>query len=214
MIYCIADIHGEYDRFLAMLEKIDFSDNDTLYILGDVIDRGPQGVECLLAIMERPNVKMILGNHEHMCLATLGLNSEVGARQLWQENGGNVTRSSLLYGSGKECRGKILRFLQDLPDHVDLEVGDNAFHLVHGYPAKDKNRRIWDRPSADEVEPVAGTIVIVGHTPTVYLNGDDGKPFRIWHGNGIIDIDCGCGNKTELRRLACLRLDDMQEFYV
>ena len=38
---------------------------------------------------------------------------------------------------------------------------------------------------------------------------------RIWHGNNIIDIDCGCGNlRSEHRRLACLRLDDMAEFYV
>ena len=35
----------------------------------------------------------------------------------------------------------------------------------------------------------------------------------IWHGNGIIDIDCGNLNAPH-RRLACLRLDDMAEFYV
>ena len=34
------------------------------------------------------------------------------------------------------------------------------------------------------------------------------------HGNGVIDIDCGCGLKTEYARLACLRLNDMAEFYV
>ena len=41
------------------------------------------------------------------------------------------------------------------------------------------------------------------------------RRFFIMHGNGIIDIDCGCGHqKTAHRRLACLRLDDMAEFYV
>ena len=214
MIYCMADIHGEYDRYLAMLEQIGFSDEDTLYVLGDVIDRGSQGIEVLLDIMERPNVQMLLGNHEYMCLATLGPNSEIGARQLWQQNGGSVTRNALLYGDEKAHRGKILHFLQKLPDHIDIEVDGFAYHLVHGHPAKDMDGRIWNRPTVDEVEPVAGTTVIVGHTPTVYLNGDDGQPFRIWHGNGIIDIDCGCGNKTELRRLACLRLNDMKEFYI
>ena len=35
------------------------------------------------------------------------------------------------------------------------------------------------------------------------------------HRDNIIDIDCGCGNlRSEHRRLACLRLDDMAEFYV
>ena len=34
----------------------------------------------------------------------------------------------------------------------------------------------------------------VGHTP-----------FRLWPGDGIISIDCGCGNrKAAHRRLACL----------
>ena len=33
-------------------------------------------------------------------------------------------------------------------------------------------------------------------------------------GIGLIVIDCGCGSGYELRRLACLRLDDMEEFYV
>ena len=32
--YVMSDIHGEADRFHAMLEKIHFSADDTLYILG------------------------------------------------------------------------------------------------------------------------------------------------------------------------------------
>lgn len=37
------------------------------------------------------------------------------------------------------------------------------------------------------------------------------KPMRIYHGNRMIGIDCGCAYKSG--RLACLRLDDMKEFY-
>ncbi len=40
MIYTMADIHGQYDKYIAMLEKINFSKNDILFVLGDVIDRG------------------------------------------------------------------------------------------------------------------------------------------------------------------------------
>ena len=39
--YVISDIHGECDMFLEMLEKIELKDSDILYILGDVVDRGP-----------------------------------------------------------------------------------------------------------------------------------------------------------------------------
>ena len=72
MIYCMADLHGERDFFLRMLEQIRFSDTDHLYILGDVIDRGTGGIDLLEQIMEASNMTMLLGNHEQMCLSTLG----------------------------------------------------------------------------------------------------------------------------------------------
>ena len=75
MIYCMSDIHGELDRFKAMLDLINFSSDDTLYIIGDVIDRHPGGVEILKIIKDTPNMFMLLGNHEQMCLDTLGPNS-------------------------------------------------------------------------------------------------------------------------------------------
>ena len=52
MIYCMADLHGERNFFLRMLEQIRFSDTDHLYILGDVIDRGTGGVDMLEQIAE------------------------------------------------------------------------------------------------------------------------------------------------------------------
>ena len=72
MIYCMSDIHGELDRFKAMLDLINFSSDDTLYIIGDVIDRHPGGVEILKIIKDTPNMFMLLGNHEQMCLEADG----------------------------------------------------------------------------------------------------------------------------------------------
>lgn len=213
MIYCMSDIHGEYDRYQAMLELIKFSDADTLYILGDVIDRKPQGVQILEDIMQRPNVVMLMGNHEMMCLDELYYHG-FEARQLWHMNDGRHTRRVLLYQRTDQERLEILRWLRQRPSFVDLEVNGCKFHLVHGYPADNTMDRIWTRPEPDAPAPMPGATVIVGHTPTVFLSGDNGEPFRIWYGDGLIDIDCGCGNDTPLRRLACLRLDDMQEFYI
>ena len=51
VIYCMSDIHGELDKFERMLDLIHFSDEDHLYILGDVIDRGALGVDILRRIM-------------------------------------------------------------------------------------------------------------------------------------------------------------------
>ena len=76
MTYAVSDIHGYYEKYLAMLEKIRFSENDTLYVLGDVIDRGGEGIRILQDIMERSNVKMLMGNHEKMAIDALPVIAE------------------------------------------------------------------------------------------------------------------------------------------
>lgn len=214
MIYCMSDIHGEYDRFMKMLELIKFSDTDTLYIIGDVIDRNPGGIDILLKIMESPNMIMLLGNHEQLCLDTLGPNNIIGRRAVWLKNGGGGTYQELMYMMSPAERNQILRYLAELPDYLNIEVNGQKFHLVHGVPSDDPYVRIWKRPSFSAPPPFPDRTVIFGHTPTCFLNQTIGTPFTIWYGNGIIDIDCGCGRDTELRRLGCLRLDDMAEFYV
>lgn len=215
MVYCMSDLHGERAFFLRMLEQIHFSETDHLYILGDVIDRGPDGVELLLQIMEAPNMTMLLGNHEHMCLCTLGPRNVVGARELWKQNGGQSTYRELLYHRTPPERDRILQYLSQLPDHLECMLGGQKFHLVHGCPGNDLDTRVWGRVEPDSVSPYLDTVCIVGHTPTPFLTGRMNEDFSIWHGTGIIDIDCGCGHlRAGHRRLACLRLDDMAEFYV
>ena len=79
MIYVMSDLHGEYDKYLAMLKKIKFSDDDELYILGDVVDRGQKPVEILRDMSMRHNVFPIMGNHDKMAIDVLGLANERSA---------------------------------------------------------------------------------------------------------------------------------------
>ena len=65
MIYAMSDLHGCYNKFLGMLGKIHFCEEDTLYILGDVVDRGPDGIKLLLELAERKNIICLRGNHDH-----------------------------------------------------------------------------------------------------------------------------------------------------
>lgn len=215
MIYCMSDIHGEVDRFNEMLKLINFSDADTLYIIGDVADRYPGGVELWKKIMQTSNMVMIKGNHEDMCIKTLGARYEYGARSLWRENGGSSTYREMMYITAPDQRNKIVRWLEQLPTYLDIVVGNRKFRLVHGWPGETEEEFLWGRPM--DFSPMwlpEDMTAIIGHTPTCYLAGDAGEPFRIYHGERFIDIDCGCGNETQKRRLACLRLDDMKEFYV
>lgn len=71
MYYVMSDIHGCYKEYRKVLEMIHFSEEDTLYVLGDVVDRGPEPIKVLQDMMLRPNVFPIIGNHEYMALMVL-----------------------------------------------------------------------------------------------------------------------------------------------
>ena len=47
MTYVMSDIHGNAIRFNSIMEQIDLRPEDTLYVLGDVLDRGPQGIKII-----------------------------------------------------------------------------------------------------------------------------------------------------------------------
>ena len=47
MIYAVSDLHGRYDRYRQLLDKLDLEEQDTLYVLGDALDRGPEGFRIL-----------------------------------------------------------------------------------------------------------------------------------------------------------------------
>jgi len=64
-IICISDIHGNLDLFIELLEKVNFTDDDTLILLGDLFMRGKQCHETLkyiIGLSEKDNVYAIMGN--------------------------------------------------------------------------------------------------------------------------------------------------------
>ena len=71
MQYAVSDIHGCYDKYIQLLRRLGLKDSDTLYVLGDMIDRGPDGLKILRDISMRPNVVPFLGNHEYAALTCL-----------------------------------------------------------------------------------------------------------------------------------------------
>lgn len=213
MIYCMSDIHGEVERFRNMMSLIEFSEQDTLYIIGDVIDRNPGGAALLKTILDTPNMVMLLGNHEKMCLETLGPDTFEGAQARWYRNGGDITHNELKTWPEEDVI-RLLNAIGSLPLSAEIEVGGQMYHLVHGFPGETVRDQIWGRPTADTPRPFPDRITVFGHTAACKLYDDYDHPFRIWHGDGMIDIDCGCAYRSEHKRLGCLRLDDMKEFYI
>lgn len=229
MTYVLSDIHGNLQRFESIIEQINLQPDDTLYVLGDVVDRFPDGIKILRQIMKMPNVKMLLGNHEYMMINAIGDCQNTTAErytgdramQLWYRNGGQVTHNYIKH-IRKDLREEVFDFVRQLSLNFDIEVNGILYKLVHASPLENymtsyhyssyyssmSEFAVWER--WNETMPVPeGCVMIFGHTPTVHFQPD--KPWSIWKSERAIGIDCGSGYKDG--RLACLRLEDMKEFY-
>ena len=226
MIYVLSDIHGQKRRFDSIMKQIDLQPEDTLYILGDVIDRNPHGIQILRQIMKMPNVKMLLGNHEHMMLQYLSPDATDTEINRWNRNGNAPTLAAYLKQT-LEVQERIRTYLRTRPTHLELEVGGNRFHMVHGFPGETVHDAVWTRPTMESENPVPGCRVIIGHTQVLNMIQPEekhreyslelenrGEHLKILHTPAFINLDCGCGYDMAIRALACLRLEDMGEFYV
>ncbi len=64
-ILVTSDIHGHLSYFKKVLEKASFGDDDILFIVGDMIEKGPENLKTLRYIMElckQGNVIPLIGN--------------------------------------------------------------------------------------------------------------------------------------------------------
>lgn len=43
--YVIGDVHGKFNQLLELLNSMDFSSNDWLYVMGDVVDKGEHPIK-------------------------------------------------------------------------------------------------------------------------------------------------------------------------
>ena len=83
-----------------MLSKVGFSDDDFCFVLGDVIDRGEDGMKILKWMMSQPNMELILGNNEVMMLSCEFLFDEIT-----EETISKLTGSKLDSYLNWECNG-------------------------------------------------------------------------------------------------------------
>lgn len=234
MIYVMSDIHGNIRRFRSVMEQINLQPEDTLYVLGDVMDRYPDGVTILQELMAMPNAKLLLGNHDYMMLCVMDPETirsldeieQYKAPSRWYRNSGAVTKEAM-EALDKETRERIITFVKALPLSYEVEVNGQLFRLIHAAPEelyrshwRSYNSKtefaVWHRwPLYEKLPFKTDTIFVFGHTPTYYFNKKK-DPLEIYRSGKRIAIDCGAGFPPDEKphgRLACLRLDDMKEFY-
>lgn len=228
MTYVVSNLHGHYREFTALLQTICLNnDKDVLYVLGDIVDIGPEAIELIRDLSVRVNVYPIAGDHDFRAARMLSGYEKMQSGETpdpdfvtemteWIQEGGQSTMAAYRE-LDKDSREGILDYLADMPLYEEVTVNGQDYLLLH--------RGIYDfTPNCDldELEPndffsedldptvsyFEDKTVIVGHNPTTEANGGDG---RIFYGNHSILIDCGLGRGG---RLGCLRLEDGKEFYI
>lgn len=230
--YVVSDIHGEYDKFIEILDKIRLKETDTLYVLGDVLDRGPHPIKTVLKLMEMPNAICIAGNHELMALECLEfLQKEITDASIeeldekmldnlvtWQYNGSKTTIDEFR-ALDREMQQNVIDYIREFLIYEELTVAENTFLLVHAgldkfSPEKDIEEYslhdlVWKRADYEK-QYFEDIYVVTGHTPTQTIDGNPNPGF-IYRKNNHIAVDCGaCFSKG---RLAAICLDTGKEFY-
>ncbi len=230
MTYVISNIHGDYDKFKAMLEKISFSDKDVMYILGDIVDYGEKSMELIGDISVRYNVLPILGEHDLKAAKLLtALDTmlregdmpdaeTLGEMTEWIAEGGQKTMEGFK-ALDDEMREGVLDYLTDMALYEEIAVKGKTYLLVHaGIADFDEDLDLDDCMPEDFVsEPLdlereyfEDKTIIVGHVPTYSIEG--AKSGKIYRGAmGSIAIDCGAAFGESL---GCLCLENGREYYV
>ena len=183
---------------MQLIEKIDLKDEDTLYVLGDILDRGPHPIKTVFKLMEMPNAICMVGNHELMALDCFKfLTKEITDESLneldeetidnylcWQSNGCEPTLAEFR-ALDSQKRQDVIDFIREFLIYEELTVEGKKFLLVHaGLGNYSPEKDIEENPN----------------------------PGRIFKSNNHIAIDCGCGIPGG--RLAAIYLDTLEEYYV
>lgn len=229
MIYVVSNIHGNYEKFKQLLEKISFSEDDIMYLLGDLVDFGDESMALLEDVSMRMNVYAITGEHDALAYRMLSGFDDmlkngktpdadfITEMQTWTKKGGQPTLDAFRELDDDMKEG-VLDYLSDMAAYEIAETDDGReFLLVHaGIADFERGKELDDyEPETFYTEALdmdkeyfKNAYVVVGHIPTAELGEPKGKILR--RGKNIA-IDCGvykCG------ALACLCLDTDKEYYI
>lgn len=239
--YVIGDVHGCYEDFLLLKEKIEKREPEaTIILTGDFLDRGPEVWEMLGWAMEhiRPGGKYqsVLGNHEEMVLEWYR------EWKCWYQSDHQKKEPTTYYDFDMVMRSHdaltpeklepVMEFLGKLPFRIEVEMDNGVkFDIVHASDTFEvtvneeerKERNLWWR--SHDVNRQKDTIIVHGHTPTMsglyqYMDSDKRRRGMIGYLRNDINVDGGCFiGKNDSRKLpypcmlCAICLETLEEIY-
>ncbi len=220
-VYVVSDLHGQFEVFMDGLKKVEFKDNDELYVIGDAIDRGNDGIRILQYIKEHKNMDLLIGNHEFMMLNSVDPNGKDKCNGkdaiVWLYGNGGTTTFAQYEKLSLKNRQSLLLWLNRRYVMKTLEIGGKTFCLTHSYYQEGLENKIYSELSYEDLWNIVWISMyreewethgvdiygnyeytfITGHVPVHkvmrwFVGDDKFNELCIFEKKNFIDIDGGC----------------------
>lgn len=176
--WVIPDVHGCIKTLRYLIEnRIDLQKGDTIFFLGDYIDRGPDSKGVIDYLMRLQNsgyeIRCIRGNHEDYCIRAweddqkrILFHSPI--EKDWRKNGGTKTLESFGAKRPRDIAKPYIEWMKKTEYYIELE----DYILVHAglnfnaqNPFEDNRSMMWIRDFKVDKSKTGGKKVIHGHVP-------------------------------------------------
>ena len=229
--FVIGDLHGGFDLLSKTLERIDAlaklnnltREEYKIICLGDYIDRGPASRQVVEALMARPDIICIKGNHEDMmvrCYSSVDFRRhnppDHESEGHWIMNGGRETLFSYGEGLMDDVPAEHIKWMASLPtfyetdNHYFVHAGINPHRPLN---EQTDNNRLWIRYEFLESSFDFEKHIVHGHTPSIgpetkhnRTNLDTGSYYTGEQALGIFDLDKNPG-RIDILTIERERLD-------
>ena len=166
--YVTSDAHGHLAALRRAVGASGFGEGDELYVLGDMIDRGPDPLGVISYVRNLPNTHVLMGNHEQLMLEAIGVvgHPKDGAFDLsgisaydfgtwtdWTNNGGGTTLTQLERLCDEDF-ADVLSWVGGLPAFACVQAGERTYALTHaGIDPRMAGVWLGENPGADVCDP-------------------------------------------------------------
>lgn len=173
--FVVGDLHGCHSLLMKSLNQIGFDfSKDRLLCCGDLIDRGPESLDCL-KLLEQPWFFSVVGNHDDMMMKAVGGSTKNSvAIAGWIKHGGSWFFKLSKFDQDEAIR-IIKKAISIMPLAIEVEVNSSRIGIVHAHVDDewesinhtDRLKTLWSRKriASSNSNPVSGIdMVIMGHT--------------------------------------------------
>lgn len=179
--WVIPDIHGCFQTLKQLVEDcIHLTKEDSLYFLGDYIDRGLDGKSVIDYIMSLQHqgykIRYLIGNHEDFCMKSYEQDQrrfifKSNIQKEWEKYGGKTTLNSFGVKRPRDIDEKYIDWIRggeyfiELDKYILVHAGMN-FNIQN--PFDDVRSMMWMRDFKVNLQKTGGKKVIHGHVPIEY----------------------------------------------